>query len=120
MIFNHPTVAFLSLFSIQKNLNILHKYSEKFFYFFSKNLLTNDRRCAIIQSERGSEKVPKRKEIITMINKIDFDSYCQIADMLTLTDSCGNPIYSVEKIAQMMVVSVDTVLWVDREENGDN
>ena len=38
-----------------------------------------------------------------MINKIDFDSYCQIADMLSLTDSCGNPVYSVEKIAQMMV-----------------
>lgn len=54
------------------------------------------------------------------VSKLDFDSYCQIADMLALTDSCGNHVYSVEKIAQIMVVSVDTVLWVDRAENGDN
>ena len=49
---------------------------------------------------------------------IDFDTYCQIADLLNEGTEL-EPTYSVEEIAEMVGVSVETVQYVDRAENED-
>ena len=45
---------------------------------------------------------------------IDFDTYEMIAELLA--QGTDEPTYSVEEIAAMTGVSVDTVQWVDRAE----
>ena len=47
---------------------------------------------------------------------INTDTYELIADLLA-DGTDLDPTYSVEEIATMVGVSVDTVLWVDRSEN---
>ncbi len=47
---------------------------------------------------------------------IDFDTYEMIADLLAQGIDL-DPTYSVEEIAAMTGVSVETVQWVDRSEN---
>lgn len=49
---------------------------------------------------------------------IDFDTYCQIADLLA-EGTAEEATYSVEEIAEMVGVSVETVQYVDRAENDD-
>ena len=47
---------------------------------------------------------------------INTDTYEMIADLLSQGTDL-DPTYSVEEIATVVGVSVDTVLWVDRSEN---
>jgi hypothetical protein len=53
-------------------------------------------------------------EIIKMMN-IDFDTYELICDLLAAGTEL-DPTYSVEEIAEMVGVSVETVQYVDRAE----
>ena len=48
---------------------------------------------------------------------IDFDTYELICDLLAEGDDL-EPTYSVEEIAEMVGVTVETVRYVDRSENG--
>lgn len=49
---------------------------------------------------------------------IDYDTYEMICDLLVEGDNL-EPTYSVEEIAEMVGVSVETVQYVDRAEHDD-
>lgn len=55
-------------------------------------------------------------EIIIKMMNINFDTYELICDLLNEGTEL-NPIHSVEEIAEMVGVSVETVQYVDRAEN---
>lgn len=48
---------------------------------------------------------------------IDFDTYTLIADLLMMTDANNDFIHSVDDVAKIVGVDVDTVRYVDRAEN---
>lgn len=60
-------------------------------------------------------KKERTKEITTMMH-IDYDTYELICDLLAEGDELA---YSVEEIAEMTGVSVETVQYVDRAEHDD-
>lgn len=73
-----------------------------------KKVLTDKLGCGIINSERERNTSKKGS---TKMTKIDFNTYCKIADLLT-NDDLG-----VDDIAKMVGVSADVVKYVDRAEN---